>query len=93
MNVLMFSPGFPAEMPYFTRGLARVGARVLGLGDQPASMLPDAARGSLSDYLRVRNLFDEKGVVEEVVQWARHTPIDQVECLWEPGMILAARIR
>ena len=93
MNVLMFSPGFPAEMPYFTRGLARVGARVLGLGDQPPSMLPEAARGSLSDYLRVRNLFDEKNVVEEVVQWARHTPIDQVECLWEPGMILAARIR
>ena len=26
MNVLMISPGFPADMPLFTRGLARVGA-------------------------------------------------------------------
>ena len=52
MNVLMFSPGFPAEMPWFTRGLARAGARVLGLGDQPVEMLPEAARDSLSDYLR-----------------------------------------
>jgi biotin carboxylase len=93
MNVLMFSPGFPAEMPHFTRGLARVGARVLGLGDQPPEMLPHEARSSLSDYLRVRNLFAEDAVVEEVRQWARRTPIDRVECLWEPGMLLAARLR
>ena len=93
MNVLMFSPGFPAEMPYFTRGLARVGVRILGLGDQPVEMLPDAARESLSDYLRVRNLFDEGGVIEEVQQWASRVQIDRVECLWEPGMILAARLR
>ncbi len=93
MNVLMFSPGFPAEMPWFTRGLARVGARVLGLGDQPPEMLPEAARESLSDYLRVRNLFDEAGVVEEVKRWAQRRRIDRVECLWEPGMILAARLR
>ncbi len=93
MNVLMFSPGFPAEMPYFTRGLARVGARVLGLGDQPVEMLPEAARSSLSDYLRVNNLFDEAAVVREVQQWAERVRIDQVECLWEPGMILAARLR
>ena len=93
MNVLMFSPGFPAEMPHFTRGLARVGARVLGLGDQPVEMLPEAARSSLSDYLRVSNLFDEDAVVREVRQWAERVRIDRVECLWEPGMILAARLR
>ena len=28
MNVVMLSPGFPAEMVHFTRGLAAVGARV-----------------------------------------------------------------
>ena len=93
MNVLMFSPGFPAEMPWFTRGLARVGVRVLGLGDQPVEMLPEAALESLSDYLRVRNLFDEAAVVEEVKRWATRRRIDRVECLWEPGMILAARLR
>ncbi len=93
MNVLMFSPGFPAEMPRFTRGLARVGANVLGLGDQPFEMLPEEARTSLAGYLRVRNLFDEKAVVEEVRQWAQQRPIDRIECLWEPGMLLAARLR
>ena len=93
MNVLMFSPGFPAEMPHFTRGLAEVGARVLGLGDQPVEMLPKSARQSLSDYLRVRNLFNEAAVIEEVKHWASRTAIDRVECLWEPGMILAAQLR
>ena len=38
MNVVMLSPGYPAEMAYFTRALAGVGARVIGVGDQP----PDA---------------------------------------------------
>lgn len=93
MNVLFFSPGFPAEMPYFARGLARVGVRALGLGDQPPSMLPDAAREGLADYLRVPNLFDEAGVIDAVRRWSRQVRIDQVECLWEPGMMLAARLR
>ena len=39
MNVLMISPGFPAEMPLFTAGLAAVGARVIGLGEQPEQAL------------------------------------------------------
>lgn len=93
MNVLMISPGFPAEMPLFTRGLAEVGARVFGLGDQPAAMLPDAARHALSDYLRVGNLWNEAAVVAEVAPWAKARKVDRVECLWEPGMLLAARLR
>jgi formate-dependent phosphoribosylglycinamide formyltransferase (GAR transformylase) len=93
MDVLMFSPGFPAEMPHFTRGLARAGARVLGVGDQPREVLPEAARDSLADYFRVPNLFDEEAVVAEVRRWARRVRIDRVECLWEPGMLLAARLR
>ena len=37
MNVLMLSPGYPPEMPRFALGLRAVGARVIGMGDQPAS--------------------------------------------------------
>lgn len=93
MNVLFFSPGFPSEMPYFARGLARVGVHALGLGDQPPSMLPEAAREGLADYLRVSNLFDEAAVIDAVRRWSHHVRIDRVECLWEPGMMLAARLR
>ena len=40
-RVLFFSPAFPSEMPYFCRGLAQVGAQVIGVGDQPVPALPD----------------------------------------------------
>lgn len=92
-NVVMFSPGFPAEMVHFTRGLAEVGARVVGLGDQPVQMLPEIARRSLVHYLRVRNLWDVDAVEAELRALDRRFPIDRIECLWEPGMLLAAELR
>ena len=92
MNVVMISPGYPAEMAYFTRALAAVGATVIGVGDQPPSALPDVAREALAHYEQV-NLTDEPGVLGALHGLALHASIDQVECLWEPYMILAARVR
>ncbi len=93
MSVLFFSPGFPGEMPFFTAGLAEVGARVIGLGDQPAAALPDRARWALSGYIQAPSLWDEDQVVELVRREAGRDGIEQVECLWEPGMLLAAKLR
>ncbi len=93
MNILMISPGFPAEMQYFTRGLADVGATVIGLGDQPKAGLPEVARASVAEHLQVRSLADEAAVMRQVDAFARRRRIDRVECLWEPYMILAARLR
>ncbi len=93
MNLLFFSPGFPYEMPLFCRGLAEVGARVVGLGDQPEAALPAEAGRSLSRYLQVPNLWDEAAIVELVRRQTHEHPLDRVECLWEPGMLLAARLR
>ncbi len=93
MNVLFFSPGFPSEMPLFVRGLAEVGARVIGLGDQPAGALPEVARRALTHYVQVGSLFDEAGVVRDVQRQLRGHHIDRVESVWEPGMLLAARLR
>jgi hypothetical protein len=92
-NVLFLSPGYPAEMPLFTRGLAEVGARVLGVGDQPVSALPAEARNALADYLQVGNLWDEGAVAGAVRDWLRGRKLDRIECLWEPGVVLAARLR
>jgi ATP-grasp domain len=92
VNVVMISPGYPAEMAYFTRGLAAVGATVIGVGDQPASALPDPARDALTHYEHV-NLSDDGAVLGALHGLAQHVSIDRVECLWEPYMILAARIR
>ena len=93
MYVLMISPGYPQEIPYFTRALAQAGARVLGLSDQSEAALPPEAGRHLTAYLRVENLQDEDAVVEAVRRWASPVRVDRVECLWEPGMLLAARIR
>lgn len=92
MNIVMISPGYPAEMAYFTRGLAAVGARVIGVGDQPPHQLPPAARDALAHYEQV-DLSDDGAVLSALHGLARHAGIDQVECMWEPYMILAARIR
>src|SRR3954468_13474243 len=88
----MISPGYPQEMAYFTRGLAAVGATVIGVGDQPRDALPGPAREGLAHYKHV-SLADEGAVLAALRGLSGHVRIDQVECLWEPYMILAARLR
>jgi len=93
MNVLLLAPGFPAEMPLFARGLAAVGATVLGVGEGPAAGLPEEAQRSLSAFLSVRSLLDEDATVRAVGDWIGGRTIDRVECQWEPGVVLAAKLR
>jgi hypothetical protein len=93
MDVLMLSPGFPPEMPWFTRALATVGARVHGVGDQAREALPEDVQKALTSYRQVRNLWDEQAVVDAVRQGLGGRTMDRVECLWEPGMVLAGRLR
>jgi hypothetical protein len=93
MNVLMISPGYPAEMQRFTRGLAEVGAKVIGFGDQPQSVLDHEVKSSLSAYFQAESLWDESTSVAQVRRINDQIPIHRVECLWEPGMGLAAALR
>ena len=65
---------------------------MIGVGDQPPHELPAAARDALAHYEHV-SLADEGAVLAALHGLARHVRFDQVECLWEPYMILAARIR
>src|SRR6478609_5667089 len=88
----MISPGLPMEQAYFTRALAQVGATVIGIGDQPLHDLPVEAQRHLRHYEHV-SLADEGAVLAALSGLSLHARIDQVECLWEPYMVLAARIR
>src|SRR5205823_4159395 len=56
MNIVMISPGYPAEMAFFARGLAAAGATVIGVGDQPPSSVPHVARKALAHYRHVGSL-------------------------------------
>jgi hypothetical protein len=93
MNVLIISPGYPADIPEFVRGLAACGARVFGVGDQNAAGLPELVRRSLSEYVQVSSLWDSRRVISELQQQLRGQQLDCIECLWEPGVMLAAELR
>ncbi len=94
-TVLVISPAFPADVAYFTKALAEVDARILAVGDQHD--LPDDISRVLSGYLHIPNLWNEDATVNQVTDWLRHhnqlDQIDRVECLWEPGVVLAAKLR
>jgi formate-dependent phosphoribosylglycinamide formyltransferase (GAR transformylase) len=93
MNILMISPGYPAQMALFTRGLAAAGASVIGVGDQSPAAVPAMARDALAHYVAVGSLAAGDAVAGTIRDLARQVRIDRVECLWEPYMILAARMR
>ena len=90
MRVVFLSPRYPPEMRHFTRGLAEVGATVLGVGDGRPD--PELAR-YMSDYLEVPSLFDEDDVVRRVHAWLRGRSVDRVLANWEPLVLTAARLR
>ncbi len=90
MRVVFLSPRYPPEMRQFTRGLAEVGAEVLGVGD--GSPEPELRR-YLADYLEVPSLMDEEDLIGRVHGWLRGRSIDHVLANWEPLVIVAARLR
>jgi biotin carboxylase len=90
MRVVFLSPRYPPEMRQFTRGLAEVGATVLGVGDGA----PDAElRRYMSDYLEVPSLFDEADTIRRVHAWLRGKSVDRILANWEPLVITAAKLR
>jgi hypothetical protein len=93
-TVLMLAPGYPGEMPLFTRGLSLQGATVLGASNGPAHELPELARRHLSEYIAIPDLFtNAPSAIAQLRQWLGSRTLDRVCCLWEPGVEIAAQIR
>jgi biotin carboxylase len=93
LDVVFLSPGYPAEMSHYVRGLAEVGARVYGVGDSHPQALPPTARHALHDYLQVPRIMDERDVIARVRAWMRGRSVDRIEALWEPLVLMAASMR
>ncbi|MBI3790204.1 MAG: ATP-grasp domain-containing protein [Gemmatimonadetes bacterium] len=93
MNVLFIAPGYPAEMPYYVRGLRAHGATVFGLGDQQPHELPPMARENLADYGRFPGIFADDADLAPVKAWLGTRRVDRVVCQWEPGVLLCGRLR
>ena len=94
MKVAFLAPDYPAEMPHFVRGLAECGAEVIGVARASARELsPDVAR-YLSGYVQIEAaLLDERAAHDELVEPLAQLGVDRVEALWEPLVLLAARLR
>ncbi len=93
-TVLMIMPGYPGEMPHFTRGLSEQGAQVIGIAPGAWEELPELAQRHLSGYIQVPELFsDEPRAIARIRASIGDRAIDRVCCLWEPGVELAAAIR
>ncbi len=92
-DVVFLSPGYPDDIPLFVSGLAAVGARVIGVGDQPVDSLDGRVRQALADYVRIGSWGDEDAAVHTVLGALSGRNVDLVETLWEPTMLLAARLR
>ena len=80
-------------MRQYVRGLAEIGARVIGVGDTPRDALSADSRHYLFDYLEVPRLLDEDAVLERVSALLRGQSVDRVLTNWEPLVVLAARMR
>ena len=93
MRVVFLSPAFPPEMIQYTRGLAEVGAEVLGIGDTPRFALPAAVKPHLHDYLEVPGILNEDDVIARATAWLRGKTVDRVLANWEVLVMLAARLR
>jgi hypothetical protein len=50
-------------------------------------------RRCLADYIPVHSLWDEEAVIAALRERLRGDRLDRIECLWEPGILLAARLR
>ncbi|HUP60964.1 MAG TPA: hypothetical protein VNA69_11145 [Thermoanaerobaculia bacterium] len=92
-NVLLLGCAYPPELPYFCRGVAQAGARVFGVDMMPESHLPPLTRESLSGYCQIGSIFDEENALDTVRRWSGSMTFDRVESLWEPAVLLAARLR
>lgn len=95
LKVLFLAPNFPAEMPFFSQGLAEIGVTVIGVGEHPKAALPTRCARALDTYLQVSSILNEDRCFTEVMSEIRAAgvSIDRVETLWEPLVMLAARLR
>jgi hypothetical protein len=66
---------------------------VIGVGDQPQHEVPDVARHALAAYIQIPSWADEDGALATMLGALRGHNVDLVESLWEPTMLLAARLR
>jgi formate-dependent phosphoribosylglycinamide formyltransferase (GAR transformylase) len=93
VNVVFVEPFFPRNQREFVRGLASVGATVIGVGERPTEMLDDELKSWMSHYHQVPTVVDV-GIMTDTVRWIQGKVwVDRLEATIEAHTLPAAQVR
>ncbi|GAA2093464.1 ATP-grasp domain-containing protein [Microlunatus panaciterrae] len=93
MNVIFVEPAFPNNQRQFVRGLAEVGAKVIGIGERPEDWLDDELRGWMAHYHQIANV-TEVAALKAAVQWVQSKLwVDRLEATVEAHILPTAQVR
>lgn len=93
VNVIFIEPFFPRNQREFVRGLAEVGARVIGVGESPLHAMDDDLRGWMAHYEQVANVTDVGAMVDIVRRIQGQMWVDRLEATIEAHTLAAAQVR
>jgi len=93
VNVIFVEPSFPNTQPQFVRGLAEIGATVIGIGETPEEHLSEDVRGYLTHYEHVGSVVDLGAMVHAVRTIQGMVWVDRLEATIEAHVMSAARVR
>jgi carbamoylphosphate synthase large subunit len=93
VRVIFVEPSFPQNQRQFVRGLAEVGAEVIGIGESPQDFLDDELKSWMVHYHQVSNVGDV-GVMTDAVRWVQDKLwVDRLEATIEAHTLAAAEVR
>ena len=94
MNFVYLFPDFPPNFRLFSRRLAELGVKVLGVGEAPLESLDRSLREALHDYYRVRDMHNRDEVVR-ALGWLthRHGKLDRLDSHAEYWLETEAALR
>ena len=93
MNVIFIEPSFPYNQREFVRGLANVGANVIGIGERPVASLSNELKSWLGDYVQVGSVVHEPSLLEAVKAVQGKVWVDRLEATVEAHILPAAHVR
>ena len=93
MNIVFLDPAFPSNQRQFVRGLASVGANVIGIGDRPAEWIDDELKSWMSHYEQVPNVTDVGVLTDAVRRIQDRIWVDRLEATIEAHTMPAAVVR
>src|SRR5699024_2917895 len=93
VNVVFVEPFFPSTQRNFVRGLAEVGATVIGIGEYPTDALDEQLKSWMTHYHHVPSVVDV-GAMTAAVWWIQGMCCGvRREALVEAHSVTAAKVR